>query len=60
MTIYIETRKKFPYLTILQAALLDDQIGTYVFVINKDNTVEKRYIKLGIESRSKNEITCIE
>jgi len=50
VTVFIETKKKFPNLVIMQCAVLDDQIGTYVFVLKEDNTVEKRYVKLGKES----------
>lgn len=40
-------KKKIETLLVPQKSLLKEQAGTYVFIVNKDNKVEKRSIKIG-------------
>lgn len=47
VTVRSETVKKFPKLMIMQIAMQEDQLGTFVYTVNKDNIVAKRYIKKG-------------
>lgn len=41
-----------------QVALLADSKGDYVFVVDKENTVQKRDVVLGVEYGTMREITC--
>ena len=47
ITVTIEKVNITPSLPIHQASMQNDQIGTYVFVINKNSIVEQKYITLG-------------
>lgn len=47
VTVKAETVRKFPRLMIMQIAMQEDQLGTFVYTVNKDNIVAKKYIKKG-------------
>lgn len=47
VTVRSETVKKYPKLMIMQIAMQEDQLGTFVYTVNKDNVIEQKYIKKG-------------
>lgn len=47
VTVKAETVEKFPRLLIMQIAMQEDQLGTFVYTVSKDNIVAKKYIKKG-------------
>jgi len=47
VTVKVESVKKTRHLLIFQAAMQDDQLGTFVYTVDKDSFVHKRYIKKG-------------
>jgi membrane fusion protein, multidrug efflux system len=47
VNVHIEKRVKKQYLLIPQSAIQEDQSGTFVFRVNKDNFVKKQIIEVG-------------
>src|SRR4029077_4226093 len=47
VTVFVEDAQPVEVLMIPRAAVLSDQIGDYVYVMDGQNTVQQRRIKLG-------------
>ena len=47
VNVIIEKATNIPSILIPQASMQNDQIGTYVFVVNKNGIVEQKYITIG-------------
>lgn len=47
VNVIIEKATNTPSMLIPQASMQNDQIGTYVFVVNKNSIVEQKYISIG-------------
>ncbi len=48
--------RKKNVLTLPDNVILNDDKGDYIYILNADSTVNKKYIKLGIQQNNKNEI----
>lgn len=57
VTVSLESKAVFPELLIFQRSMQEDQGGTFVFIVNKDNIAEKRYIKKGRVTDTQIEVT---
>jgi len=49
VTVEVRERREQPRLVVPQAAIQVDQAGSYVLVVDKDNKVQQRRIKLGTQ-----------
>ena len=47
VTAFVSSDKKEKTLLIPQSSVLQEQVGTYVLTVNKDNIVKVRFVKLG-------------
>ena len=47
VNVIVEKITDTPSLLIPQASMQNDQIGTYVFIVNKNSVVEQKYISIG-------------
>ncbi len=47
VTVKLEKVKKDKILVVPQTSFLQDQLGPYVYVVNKDKVVQQRHVKLG-------------